>query len=128
MGCGALSWPHPDRERKAPYLRFNKTTMCAPLFLTLAGIGLLSVGTCLGFLTAALFATGAEPAQLAHPEMAVSITDETAELIRQAAESLYTLADCLREGEDPFGEPMADASRALHRVADRFPALLRDVG
>ena len=29
--------------------------MCGPLFLTIAGIGLLSVGTCLGFLTAALF-------------------------------------------------------------------------
>ena len=39
--------------------------MCGPLFLTIAGIGLLSVGTCLGFLTAALFATGAEPAPLA---------------------------------------------------------------
>ena len=35
--------------------------MCGPLFLTVAGIGVLSVGTCLGFVTAALFATGAEP-------------------------------------------------------------------
>jgi hypothetical protein len=33
----------------------------------------------------------------------------------------------LREGEDPFG-PMADAARALHRVADHFPVLLRDAG
>jgi len=41
--------------------------MCGPLFLTVAGIGLLSVGTCLGFLTAALFATGAEPAKLPSP-------------------------------------------------------------
>jgi hypothetical protein len=101
--------------------------MCNPLFLTVAGIGLLSVGTCLGFVTAALFATGAEPVRLANPKMAVSIPDETAELVWQAAESLYTLASCLREGEDPFG-PMADAARALHRVADRFPALLRDAG
>jgi hypothetical protein len=101
--------------------------MCDPLFLTVAGIGLLSVGTCLGFVTAALFATGAEPVQLAKPKMAVSIPDDTAELVWQAAESLYTLASCLREGEDPFG-PMADAARALHRVADRFPVLLRDVG
>jgi hypothetical protein len=101
--------------------------MCGPLFLTLAGIGLLSVGTCLGFLTAALFATGGEPVQLANPNMAVSIPEEI-ELIRQAAESLYTLASCMREGKDPFGQPMADASRALHRVADRLPALLREVG
>jgi hypothetical protein len=101
--------------------------MCDPLFLTVAGIGLLSVGTCLGFVTAALFATGAEPVQLAKPKMAVSIPDDTAELVWQAAESLYTLASCLREGEDPFG-PMADAARALHRVADRFPVLLRDAG
>jgi hypothetical protein len=101
--------------------------MCNPLFLTVAGIGLLSVGTCLGFITAALFATGAEPARLANPKMAISIPDETAELVWQAAESLYTLASCLREGEDPFG-PMADAARALHRVADRFPVLLRDAG
>jgi hypothetical protein len=101
--------------------------MCSPLFLTLAGIGLLSVGTCLGFVTAALFATGAEPAQLAKPKMAVSIPDDTAELVWQAAESLYILASCLREGEDPF-RPMADAARALHRVADRFPVLLRDAG
>jgi hypothetical protein len=43
--------------------------MCGPLFLTVAGIGLLSVGTCLGCLTAALFATGAEPAKLAKPKM-----------------------------------------------------------
>jgi hypothetical protein len=97
--------------------------MCGPLFLTVAGIGLLSVGTCLGFLTAALFATGAEPAKLAQPKMAVSIPDDTAELVWQAAESLYTLGSCLREGEDPF-VPMADATRALHRVADRFPVLL----
>jgi hypothetical protein len=102
--------------------------MCGPLFLTLAGIGLLSVGTCLGFLTAALFATGAEPAQLANPNIAVSIPDEAAELIRQAAESLYILASCLREGEDPFGKPMADASRALHRVADRLDAALSSDG
>jgi hypothetical protein len=33
--------------------------MCSPLFLTVAGICLLSVGTCVGFLTAALFAAGA---------------------------------------------------------------------
>jgi hypothetical protein len=97
--------------------------MCGPLFLTVAGIGLLSVGTCLGFLTAALFATGAEPAKLAKPKMAVSIPDDTAELVWQAAESLYTLGSCLREGEDPF-VPMADAARALHHVADRFPVLL----
>jgi hypothetical protein len=96
--------------------------MCGPLFLTVAGIGLLSVGTCLGFLTAALFATGAEPAKLAKPKMAVSTPDDTA-LVWQAAESLYTLGSCLREGEDPF-VPMADAARALHRVADRFPVLL----
>jgi hypothetical protein len=37
--------------------------MCGPLFLTVASICLLSVRTCVGFLTAALFATGAEPAQ-----------------------------------------------------------------
>jgi hypothetical protein len=53
--------------------------MCGPLFLTVAGICLLSVGTCLGFLTAALFATGAEPAQLVEAKMAASIPDETAE-------------------------------------------------
>jgi hypothetical protein len=101
--------------------------MCGPLILTVAGICLLSVGTCLGFVTAALFATGAEPVQLVNPKMAVSVPDDTAELIWQAAESLYTLASCLREGEDPFG-PMADAARALHLVADRFPVLLRDAG
>jgi len=100
--------------------------MCGPLFLTVAGIGVLSVGTCLGFVTAALFATGAEPAQF-KPKMAVSIPDDTAELVCQAAESLYTLGSCLREGEDPFG-PMADAARALYRVADRFPVLLREAG
>jgi hypothetical protein len=101
--------------------------MCNPLFLMVTGIGLLSVGTCLGFVTAALFATGAEAAQLTKPEMAVSVPDDTAELVWQAAESLHTLASCLCEGEDPFG-PMADAARALHRVADRFPVLLREAG
>ena len=43
--------------------------MCGPLFLTVASFGLLSVGACLGFLTAALFATGAEPAQLVEAKM-----------------------------------------------------------
>src|SRR5262245_61819237 len=101
--------------------------MCGPLFLTIAGIGLLSVGTCLGFVTAALFPPGAEPLKFAEPQMAVSIPADTAELVCQAAESLYTLGSCLREGKDPFG-PMADAARALHRVADRFAALLREAG
>jgi len=79
--------------------------MCGPLFLTVAGIGLLSVGTCLGFVTAALFATGAEPAQLAKPKMAVSIPDDTAELVWQAAESLYTLGSACAKGRirlDPW--------------------------
>ena len=100
--------------------------MCGPLFLTIAGVGLLSVGTCLGFLTAALFATGAEPAQLAKPEIAGSIADDTAALVWQAADRLYTLGSCLGQGKDPSG-PMADAARALRRLADHFPALvLRD--
>jgi hypothetical protein len=79
---------------------YGGQTMCGPLFLTVAGIGLLSVGTCLGFVTAALFATGAEPAKLAKPKMAVSISipDDTAQVVWQAAESLYTLGSCLREG------------------------------
>ena len=38
--------------------------MCGPLFLTVVSICLLSVGTSLGFLTAALFATGAVMHQL----------------------------------------------------------------
>jgi hypothetical protein len=101
--------------------------MCGPLFLTVASICLLSVGTSLGFLTAALFATGAEPAPLIEDKMVASMPDETSELVWQAAESLYILASCLREGEDSFG-PMADAARALHVVADRFPVLLRDAG
>jgi hypothetical protein len=41
------------------------------------------------FLAAALFATGAEPAE--EPKMADSIPDETAE-VWQAAQSLYILA------------------------------------
>ena len=79
--------------------------MCGPLFLTVAGIGVLSVGTCLGFVTAALFATGAEPTRLAKPKMAVSIPDDAAELVCQAAESLYTLACSLRGGEDLKPDP-----------------------
>jgi hypothetical protein len=101
--------------------------MCGPLFLTVAGICLLSVGTCVGFLTAALFATGAEPAQLVPAKMAASKLDETAKVVWQAAESLYILASCLHQGEDS-SRPVAEAARALHLVADRFPVLLRDVG
>src|SRR5690349_41282 len=101
--------------------------MCGPLFLTLTSIGLLSVGTCLGFVTAALFATGAEPAQLANPNKAVPIPAEAAELIRQSAQSRYAPACLMREGKDPVGEPIADASRALHRVADRLDAELYSV-
>jgi hypothetical protein len=101
--------------------------MCGPLFLTVAGICLLSVGTCVGFLTAALFAAGAEPAQLVEAKTGASIPDETAEVVRQAAESLYILASRLREGKDSLG-PMADAARALHVVGDRLPVLLRNAG
>src|SRR5213593_977185 len=97
--------------------------MCGPLVLTVAGIGLLSVGTCLGFLTAALFATGAEPPKLAKPKMAVSIPDDAAELVWQAAESLYTLHSWLSLARRGGSVCMADAARALHRVADRFPVL-----
>ena len=95
--------------------------MCGPLFLTVASFGLLSVGACLGFVTAALFAAGgAEPADLPKPKIVVSIPDDSAEVVWQAAASLYLLGECLHEGENPFGA-MADAARALHRVADRFP-------
>jgi hypothetical protein len=95
--------------------------MCGPLFLTVASFGLLSVGACLGFVTAALFAAGgAEPADLPKPKIVVSIPDDSAEVVWQAATSLYLLGECLHEGENPFGA-MADAARALHRVADRFP-------
>src|SRR5260370_36360850 len=97
--------------------------MCGPLFLTVASFGLLSVGACLGFLTAALFAAGAEPADLPKPKKVVSIPDDSAEMVWQAAASLYTLGPFLREGEKPSGA-MADASRALPRVAARFPAVL----
>jgi hypothetical protein len=45
--------------------------------------------------------------------MVVLIHDDSAEVVWQAAASLYTLGACLREGEEPFGV-MADASRALH--------------
>jgi hypothetical protein len=38
--------------------------MCGRLFLTVAGIGLLSVGTCLGSVTAALFCSGS--AEIGH--------------------------------------------------------------
>jgi hypothetical protein len=34
------------------------------------------------------------------------------------------MCGCLREREDP-SRPMADAARALYRLTDRFPALLR---
>ena len=98
--------------------------MCGPLFLTVASVSLLSVGACLGFVTAALFAAGAEPANFV--KLVVSMSDDTAEVVWQAAASLYTLGACLRQGKDPFGA-MADASRALHRVADRFPVLLHSL-
>ena len=97
--------------------------MCGPLFLTVASFGLLSVGACLGFVTAALFAAGAEPAELPKPKTVVSIPDDSAELVWQAAASLYLLGECLHERENPFAA-MADAARALHCVADRFPVLL----
>src|SRR5258708_20766003 len=100
--------------------------MCGPLFLTVASFGLLSVGACLGFLTAALFAAGAEPADLPKPKKVVSIPDDSAEMVWQAAAILYTLAACLREGENPSGA-MAHPSPALHRVADRFPGLLHSL-
>ena len=92
--------------------------LCCPAARSPTGFGAVSWAK-----VVALFATGAEPAELAKPKMAGSIPDDTAELVWQAAESLYTVGSCLREGEDPFG-PMADAARALHRVADRFPVLL----
>jgi hypothetical protein len=41
--------------------------------------------------------------RLAKPKMAVSIPDDTAELVWQAAESLYTLGSCLREGRIRLG-------------------------
>jgi hypothetical protein len=96
--------------------------MCGPLFLTVASFGLLSVRVCVGFVTAALFAAGAEPAELPKPKRVVSIPDDSAEVVWQAAASLY-LGECLHEGENPFGA-MADAAHPLHRLADRFPVLL----
>ena len=98
--------------------------MCGPLFLIVASFGLLSVGACLGFVTAALFAAGgAEPADLPKPKTVISMPDDSAEVVWQAAANLYLLGECLDEGENPFGA-MAEAARALRRVADRFPVLL----
>jgi hypothetical protein len=61
-------------------------------------------------------------ANLPKPKIVVSIPDDSADVVWQAAASLYILGECLREGEKPLGA-MADAARALHRVADRFPVL-----
>jgi hypothetical protein len=100
--------------------------MCGPLFLTVASVSLLSVGACLGFVTAALFAAGAEPANFV--KLVVSMSDDTAEVVWQAAASLYTLGACLREGKDPFGA-MADASRAApRRRSVSSPATLTETG
>jgi hypothetical protein len=95
--------------------------MCGPLFLTLAGIGLLSVGTCLGFLTAAPFATGAEPAQLGNPNMAVSIPDETAELIRQQPKACILLPLACAKGRIPLGSPWRTRHGRCTALRTAFP-------
>jgi hypothetical protein len=86
-------------------------------YSSVASFGLLSVGACLGFLTAALFAAGAEPADLPKPKKVVSIPDDSAEMVSQAAANLYALGASHPQGREARRPASAGADQV--RVGDQ---------
>lgn len=106
---------------------------CSHAVLFLATVGLLSVGSAIGFTVLVIFALARAPSDTAKPDKpdlvavpgdAAAVPGDAAAVTWQAAELMFDLAGRMQKGE-PIEGALVEVSRALRRVADRSPQLLR---
>jgi hypothetical protein len=96
---------------------------CSYAVLSLATVGLLSLGSFIGFTVLVIFALARAPPDTAKPDL-VAVPGDAAAVTWQAAELMFDLAGRMQKGE-PIEGALVEVSRALRRVADRFPQVLR---
>ena len=105
---------------------------CSYAVLSLATVGLLSLGSAIVFTVMAMFAFARKPPDTAKSDLvavpgdaaAVAVPGDAAAVTWQSAELMFDLAGRMQKGE-PIEGALLEVSRALHRVADFFPQLLR---
>jgi phytoene/squalene synthetase len=95
---------------------------CGYAVTSLATVGLLAFGSAVVFAVMVMLALRRELPDMAKPHVFAVPGD--AALTWQAGELMFDLAGRMQKGE-PIEGALAEVSRALHRVADRFPQLVR---
>jgi hypothetical protein len=95
---------------------------CSYAVLSLATVGLLSLGSAIGFAVLAMLSRARELPDMPKPDV-VAVPEDAAAVTWQAAELMFDLAGRIQKHE-PIEGALLDVSRALHRVADRFPQVL----
>jgi phytoene/squalene synthetase len=88
--------------------------------MSLATVGLLTLGSAIGFAVMVMFALRRELSDMGKSHVFALPGD--AILTWQAGELMFDLAGRMQKGE-PIEGALLEVSRALHRVADRFPQL-----
>jgi hypothetical protein len=94
---------------------------CSYAVMSLATVGLLTLGSAIVFAVMAIFALRHELPNVAKP-LVFAVPGDAA-LTWQAGELMFDLAGRMQKGE-PIEGALVEVSRALHRVADRFPQLM----
>jgi hypothetical protein len=95
---------------------------CGYAVTSLATVGLLTLGSAVVFAVMVMLALRRELPDMAKPHVFAMPGD--AALTWQAGELMFDLAGRMQKGE-PIEGALVEVSRALHRVADRFPQLRR---
>ena len=95
---------------------------CGYAVTSLTTVGLLAFGSAVVFAVMGMLALRRELPDMAKPHVFAVPGD--AALTWQAGELMFDLAGRMQKGE-PIEGALAEVSRALHRVADRFPQLVR---
>jgi hypothetical protein len=95
---------------------------CGYAVTSLAVVGLLALGSAVVFAVMVMLARRRELPDTTKPHVFALSGD--AALTWQAGELMFDLAGRMQKGE-PIEGALVEVSRALHRVADRFPQLMR---
>jgi phytoene/squalene synthetase len=95
---------------------------CSYAVMSLAALGVLTLGSAIVFAVMTIFALRRELPDMVGPHVFALPGD--AVLTWQVGELMFDLAGRMQKGE-PIEGALLEVSRALHRVAERFPQLLR---
>jgi hypothetical protein len=95
---------------------------CSYAVMSLAALGVLTLGSAIVFAVMTISALRRELPAMAGPHVFALPGD--AVLTWQVGELMFDLAGRMQKGE-PIEGALLEVSRALHRVAERFPQLLR---